>query len=68
MYVGRNLTSVVFWAVLMLVGPVSYGADRPIVREEVTIMVDGIEEQWRLEWKAPPVSVCGPGRPNPIFF
>jgi hypothetical protein len=32
----------------------------PMIREEQTIVVNGISELWRLEWKSPPKSVCGP--------
>src|SRR5712692_772233 len=31
-----------------------------LVREEQKIMVNGIPEIWRLEWKSPPKSACGP--------
>ena len=33
---------------------------KPIIREEAKVIVDGIEEKWRLEWIKPPVPVCGP--------
>jgi hypothetical protein len=32
----------------------------PLIREEQKIVVNGISELWRLEWKSPPKSVCGP--------
>jgi hypothetical protein len=31
-----------------------------LVREEQKIVVNGIPEVWRLEWKSPPKSACGP--------
>lgn len=30
------------------------------VREQKTVVIDGISEQWRLEWLSPPTSYCGP--------
>ena len=50
----------ILWSAIILVSSVSYGADRAVIREEARLVVDGVEEQWRLEWKTPPVSVCGP--------
>lgn len=35
------------------------GNPRPVVREEVNIVIDGIQEQWRLEWAEAPVPACG---------
>jgi hypothetical protein len=36
--------------------------DGPVVREQVTVTIDGAKETWRLEWKRPPVPDCvGPG-------
>lgn len=32
----------------------------PIVRETQTVMVDGLPEQWRLEWLSAPKPVCPP--------
>lgn len=31
----------------------------PLIREEQKVVVDGIAEIWRLEWKSPPVPACG---------
>ncbi len=31
----------------------------PVIREEQKIVVNGIPEVWRLEWKSPPKSACG---------
>lgn len=33
---------------------------QPIVREEVKVVIDGIEELWRLEWLGTTSPVCGP--------
>ena len=33
---------------------------KPIIREEVEIVIDGIEERWSLEWVKPPVPHCQP--------
>lgn len=32
----------------------------PLIREEQKILVNGISEVWRLEWKSPPTPACGP--------
>jgi len=32
----------------------------PVVREEQKVLVDGISEVWRLEWKSTPKPACGP--------
>ncbi len=34
--------------------------DKPILREERRIVIDGVEEVWRLEWAKPPSPACGP--------
>jgi hypothetical protein len=34
------------------------------VREEHTVVVDGVEEQWRLEWAGPTHPTCAPGEPE----
>jgi len=34
--------------------------DTPIIREEAKIVIDGVEEVWRLEWINQPSPVCGP--------
>lgn len=31
-----------------------------LIREEQRVVVNGISEVWRLEWKSPPISACGP--------
>jgi len=36
----------------------------PIVREEQKIMVNGVEELWRLEWANTPSPVCSPDEPD----
>jgi hypothetical protein len=30
----------------------------PLIREEQTIVVDGVSEVWRLQWKSPPTPIC----------
>jgi hypothetical protein len=32
----------------------------PVIREEHAVLVDGVEERWRLEWVSPPKPVCSP--------
>jgi hypothetical protein len=34
------------------------GQNRPLVREEQSVMVDGTEEVWRLKWKSVPKPFC----------
>ena len=46
--------------VLLLVSTDFAGSTKPIAREEVKVVVDGVEEVWRLEWLTPPRPVCGP--------
>jgi hypothetical protein len=33
-------------------------APAPVVREEKRVVVDGVEERWRLEWASPPTLAC----------
>lgn len=35
-------------------------SSKPILREEHKIVVNGVEEVWRLEWMKPPSPACGP--------
>jgi len=45
----------------LLVGrPAHAGSKKPIIREEIKVIVDGVQERWYLEWEKPPVSACGP--------
>src|SRR5690242_1270555 len=37
---------------------------QPLVRENRTVRVDSIVEQWVLQWQAPPQPVCGPEDPS----
>lgn len=34
-------------------------ADASLVREQKTVVINGVRETWRLEWQATPLSVCG---------
>jgi hypothetical protein len=34
-------------------------ADRSLIREEKAIIINGVPEVWRLEWKSPQVPECG---------
>jgi hypothetical protein len=52
-------------AFLFFVAAASSGlaAGRPadaLIREERSVLVDGVAELWRLEWRSPPKAVCGP--------
>jgi hypothetical protein len=49
-----------FCGFLLLI-PFTYaGGSKPIVREESKVVVDGVEELWRLEWVTLPQPVCRP--------
>lgn len=45
---------------LLFSGPAFAGSGTPILREKATVVVDGVEETWRLEWLGPPKPVCDP--------
>ena len=36
------------------------GFSQSLIREEQTVVVDGVRETWRLQWSAPPVEECKP--------
>jgi len=36
----------------------------PVIREEHKVVVDGVEEHWRLEWAGPTSPVCSPDEPD----
>jgi len=36
------------------------GQEKPLIREEQTVVVDGVSEVWRLEWRKPPQPACPP--------
>ena len=36
------------------------GNSNPLIREQHEIVVNGVEEQWRLEWLSPPSPACAP--------
>jgi hypothetical protein len=66
---GGNMKSPLrFKFILALFGIVLASADaganavkkKAVVREEVNVTIDGVQELWRLEWASPPVSACGP--------
>ena len=39
-------------------------AGGPVIRETRDIVINGVKEQWRLEWTSPPREVCGPEDPD----
>jgi len=46
---------------LLLSAFIAFADDNePVIREEQKIVINGIEETWRLEWASAPKSVCGP--------
>jgi len=51
--------------VVLLTGIIAFAENpTPVVREEHKLVVDGVEEHWRLEWARPPVPVCSPDEPD----
>ena len=50
---------------IVLLGGISAFADNPTptIREEHKVVVDGVEENWRLEWASPPKPACAPDDP-----
>jgi hypothetical protein len=36
----------------------------PVIREEHKVVVNGVEEHWRLEWANPPKPACSPDEPD----
>jgi hypothetical protein len=52
---------------VVLLGGISAFAENPtpVIREEHKVVVDGVEEHWRLEWAGPPSPVCSPDEPDP---
>jgi hypothetical protein len=63
----RLLFGILFAAVTILAGQTRtisrstalLAAPTPIIREQRRIIVNGIPELWRLEWKSPPKPACG---------
>jgi hypothetical protein len=54
-------TQYVIRFVLLLAGMVAAaGKSAPVVREEHKVVVDGVEENWRLEWTTSPKPACSP--------
>jgi hypothetical protein len=50
--------------VLLMTG-MSALAENPttVIREELKVVIDGVEEHWRLEWASPPKPACPPDDP-----
>ncbi len=54
---------IVLLMVLCLLGPISTASARAvtqIVREEHTLVINGVTENWQLVWIGKPLSTCGP--------
>lgn len=51
---------------VVLLAGMSAFADKgsPVIREEHKVVVDGVEERWRLEWESPPGPACAPDEPE----
>jgi len=58
----KSLTVLLSCLIAQLLFTVIAFADdnEPVIREEQKIVINGIEETWRLEWASTPKSVCGP--------
>ncbi|MCJ7546939.1 MAG: hypothetical protein MUP30_08975 [Deltaproteobacteria bacterium] len=57
----RTILIALFCGILVFTGAMtSARSTKPIIREELKVMVDGVQERWYLEWETPPISVCGP--------
>jgi hypothetical protein len=62
----RRLLEIAFFVAIFFVGPTKPLSDSsvtplsaaPLIREEQNIVVDGVSELWRLEWKSPPKPAC----------
>lgn len=53
------------YVVLLLAGITAFAQDpTPTIREEHTVVVDGVEERWRLEWVGQPKPACAPEQPE----
>jgi hypothetical protein len=51
--------------VLLLTGMIALAQNpTPVIREEHKVVVDGVEEHWRLEWASPPSQACSPDEPD----
>lgn len=51
--------------VVLLTGMSAFGENlTPVTREEHKVVVDGVEEHWRLEWATPPSPACSPDEPD----
>jgi hypothetical protein len=51
--------------VAILVGISAFAENpAPVVREEHKVVVEGVEEHWRLEWAGPTSPVCSPDEPD----
>ncbi len=47
--------------VVLLAGVFAHAENpAPVIREEHTVLVDGVEERWQLVWTAPPKPACSP--------
>lgn len=53
-------TAVFVWFCLLMGNDVLALSTTPILREETTVVVDGVEEVWGLQWLGSPKPVCGP--------
>lgn len=56
----RMIYSLITIFLLTMFATSTFAIDVRNVREQRTIVIDGITEQWRLEWLSSPTTYCGP--------
>ncbi len=54
----------VLLVIFSAVSAVYSAADQPVIREQQKLIVDGVEETWRLEWAEKPTPACSPDEPD----
>ncbi len=56
----------VLMCLFVLAAAASATADKPapMIREEQTVVVDGVAERWRLQWEGPTRPACSPDEPD----
>lgn len=58
----RLIPQLMFCCMVIFTSAVLFaGSGNLIIREENKIIIDGVEELWRLEWVTAPSPACGPG-------
>jgi hypothetical protein len=61
MEIGKMALKYLMCLVVLLAGTSALAENpTPVIREEHKVVVDGVEEHWRLEWASPPNPACSP--------